>query len=57
MLASLDRIHFFLPGDRPEVCVNLEFYFRGRVGSAFEGVSAGTRRDASPSTGTVTQTE
>ena len=42
MLASLDRIHFFVPGDRPRVCTALEIYVRARVGSVFEGVSAGT---------------
>jgi len=49
MLGNLDRIHFFMPGDRAEVRAELEVYVRARVGSAFEGVSIGTRRNAARS--------
>ncbi len=49
MLRNLDRIHFFMPGDRAEVRAELEVYVRARVGSAFEGVSIGTRRRAARS--------
>jgi hypothetical protein len=48
MLASLDRTHFFLPGDRAQVCAALEVYIRARVGSVFEGASIGTRRLPAP---------
>jgi hypothetical protein len=44
MLASLDRIHFFMPGDRPQVRAALEVYVRARIGSVFEGASIGTKR-------------
>lgn len=44
MLTNLDRTHFFVPGDRPQVCAALEVYIRGRVGSVFEGASIGSRR-------------
>ncbi len=39
MLTNLDRIHFFMPGDRARVRAALEVYVRARVGSAFEGAS------------------
>jgi hypothetical protein len=45
MLASLNRFHFFLPGDRPQVCAALEIYVRARVGSVFEGVGHGWSRE------------
>lgn len=44
MFANLDRIHFFIPGDRPQVRTALEVYIRARVGSVFEGASTGSRR-------------
>ena len=44
MLDNLDRIHFFLPGDRAKVRAALEVYVRARVGSVFEGVSIGAKR-------------
>jgi hypothetical protein len=44
MLTNLDRIHFFTPGDHPEVRDALEVYVRGRVGSVFEGASHGRGR-------------
>lgn len=46
MLANLDRIHFFMPGDRTEVRAALEVYVRARVGSVFEGVSLGASRQS-----------
>jgi hypothetical protein len=46
MLANLDRMHFFLPGDRVQVRVALEVYVRARVGSVYEGVSIGTKHTA-----------
>ena len=39
MLTNLDRIHFFVPGDRPEVVASLEIYARARWGSIFEGAA------------------
>jgi hypothetical protein len=44
MLTNLDRIHFFMPGDRQELRDALEVYVRGRVGSIFEGASHGRAR-------------
>lgn len=44
MLTNLDRIHFFMPGDRQELRDALEVYVRGRVGSIFEGASRGRAR-------------
>ena len=41
MLANLDRIHFFMPGNRAQVRAALEVYGRGRVGSVFESASIG----------------
>jgi hypothetical protein len=46
MLDNLDRIHFFMPGDRTAVRDALEVYVRGRVGSVFEGASIGAKRKA-----------
>jgi hypothetical protein len=37
MLTNLDRVHFFVPGDRLEVVASLEIYARARWGSIFEG--------------------
>jgi hypothetical protein len=34
---SLDRLHIFVPGDRPQVRAVLELYVRARIGSVFEG--------------------
>lgn len=39
MLNELDRIHFFVPGDRLEVLASLEIYVRARWGSIFEGAA------------------
>lgn len=39
MLSELDRIHFFVPGDRLEVLASLEIYVRARWGSIFEGAA------------------
>jgi hypothetical protein len=46
MLTNLDRMHFFLPGDRVQVRVAMEVYIRARVGSVYEGVSIGTKHTA-----------
>lgn len=46
MLTNLDRIHFFMPGDRADVRSALEVYVRARVGSVFEGVLRGGKRTA-----------
>lgn len=46
MLTNLDRIHFFIPGERLQVCAALEVYIRARVGSVCEGASIGTKRSA-----------
>jgi hypothetical protein len=46
MLTNLDRIHFFIPGERLQVCAALEVCIRARVGSVFEGASIGTKRSA-----------
>ena len=46
MRDNLDRIHFFMPGDRAEVRAALEVYIRARVGSVFEGVSIGVKHKA-----------
>ena len=46
MLDNLDRIHFFMPGERTKVRAALEIYVRARVGSVFEGVSIGAKRRA-----------
>jgi hypothetical protein len=43
MLTNLDRTHFFMPGDRPQVRDALEVYVRARVGSVFEGASSGIK--------------
>lgn len=37
MTGNLDRLHIFVPGDRPDVRSVLELYVRARVGSVFEG--------------------
>jgi hypothetical protein len=37
MLANLDRLNIYVPGDRPGVLSALEMYLRARVGSVFEG--------------------
>jgi hypothetical protein len=37
MTTSLDRLHIFVPGDRPQVRAVLELYIRARIGSVFEG--------------------
>lgn len=37
MTANLDRLHIFVPGDRPQVRSVLELYVRARIGSVFEG--------------------
>jgi hypothetical protein len=37
MKANLDRLHIFVPGDRPLVRSVLELYVRARIGSVFEG--------------------
>ena len=37
MKTNLDRLHIFVPGDRPEVRAVLELYVRARIGSVFEG--------------------
>jgi hypothetical protein len=39
MLESLDRVHYFVPGDRLRVIAALEIYLRARVGSVFEGAA------------------
>jgi hypothetical protein len=44
MRTNLDRIHFFMPGDREHVRAALEVYVRGRVGSIFEGASIGSAK-------------
>ena len=48
MLSNLDRIHFFLPGDRPAILAALEVYIRGRTGSVFEGASRGPKGRLAP---------
>ena len=42
MLTNLDRFHFFMPGDCAGVRAAMEVYVRARVGSVFEGASAGS---------------
>jgi hypothetical protein len=42
MLTNLDRFHFFMPGDCARVRAAMEVYIRARVGSVFEGASAGS---------------
>jgi hypothetical protein len=37
MLANLDRLHIFAPGESPLVLEALEMYVRARIGSVFEG--------------------
>jgi hypothetical protein len=37
MTSNLDRLHIFVPGDRPHVRSVLELYVRARIGSVFEG--------------------
>ena len=39
MLRSLERAHFYVPGDKHEVLAELEVYVGARVGSVFEGAA------------------
>lgn len=39
IMRNLDRYHFYVPADRPEVIAELEVYVRARVGSVFEGAA------------------
>ncbi len=39
MLRNLDRDHFYVPTDKPDVVSLLEVFVRAKVGSVFEGAA------------------